>query len=371
MAFRSDGVKPISSLILKIAGNCNLDCSYCYWFKQPDVRSTYRNMSEGVVNQFLVRFAHHIRKYELKRFHISLHGGEPLLFPKKRFRALCEALLRIGRESGCDVELSLNTNGTLIDDEWCCIFAEFIHNVGVSIDGPQEAHDSHRVDLQGRGTFNKVIQGVRFLEKHHIKFGVLSVSNHKTKPKELLSLLVTELKLKSFDVLIPDATYINPPEASISEFYIELFDLYTESLVYQGVKIRILNEWARTCLGIQSRTQSVGNGCVRTVMIKHDGRIEPLDVLHNLGDAYKPGRLNVFENELNDITADPFWNLVYTESAKIPEECRGCRHEFSCGGGNIVERWSSEREFANKSIYCADLMRIYDHISNFLNKQLA
>jgi uncharacterized protein len=328
-------------------------------------------MSKPVVDAFLTNFETHIRKFGLKSFHLSLHGGEPLLFPKERFRELCLSVKKIGEKLGCKIEISVNSNGTLIDDEWCQIFKDCVDYIGVSIDGPKTVHDLVRVDLKGSGSFDRVLRGVRCLQNAGITFGILCVVNSASRPQELVSLFVDELCVKSFDILIPDATYDNPPSFSVADFYTELFDIYTTSLVPRGVRVRILREWTRTCLGFGSRTQSIGRGPIRTVMIKQNGRIEPLDTLHNLGDKYNPGNLTVFDNQINDITDDPLWREVYYASSTVPKECNTCVHRQSCGGGNVVERWSSRNGFSNKSVYCDDLLKIYDHVSEFISSTLA
>ena len=361
---------PISSLILKIAGNCNLNCTYCYWFKKAEVRTTYGNMSVEVEERFLQRFDEHLHLHSLSRFHISMHGGEPLLFPKARFRRLCERLRAIGDTRGCQIEISVNTNGTLIDREWCDIFRQWVNNVGVSIDGPKAIHDRLRIDLNGKGSYDRVMVGVNFLRAAEIHFGILCVANPDSNPTALVKLFVEDLKIKSFDVLIPDATHDSPPVSSISSYYNELFDIYLQDLAPQGIKIRILQELVRTSLGFPTRTQSVGQGPIRTIMVKQDGQIEPLDTLHNLAEKYSPTNLSVFNNKLNDITADPIWLKLYFESSDTPRECRTCRHKNSCGGGNVVERWSSANGFDNKSVYCSDLMKIYDHVGERILEHL-
>jgi uncharacterized protein len=362
--------RPISSVILKIAGNCNLDCTYCYWFRLPDARRTYGNMSPEVVDAFLERFERHLQEHKLTRFHFSLHGGEPLLFPKHRFADLCQRLRMIGQRHACDIEISVNSNGTLVDDEWCAIFRGLVDHVGISIDGPRQIHDARRIDLLGRGTYDKVLEGIACLKRNGIKYGVLSVASPDTNAIELVKLLVDELGVNNFDVLIPDATHDAPPNRSIAAFYIALYDLYSEQLVERGVKIRILQEWVRSCLGFQSRTQSIGRGLVRTVMVKQDGKIEPVDTLHNLAEFYVPGPLSVFNSELNAITQDPLWLRVYSESERIPTDCLSCRHKNTCGGGNIVERWSTVRGFDNRNVYCSDLQQIYDHVCASLEQHL-
>lgn len=362
---------PLSSLILKIAGNCNLNCTYCYWFKKPGVRETLGNMEVSVVAKLICRLSSHISKYSLKKFHISLHGGEPLLFPKQRFISLCEDLAKIAQLHDCEIKISINTNATLIDKEWAEIFKKYIHNVGISIDGPKEINDKFRIDLRGKGSFDRVKNGVAILRAFNIDFGILCVAQAECSPRRLLETVVHEFNVSSFDVLIPDSTHSidekNVPK--ISRFYRELFDIWIDEYLDKGVKIRIFKNIMRLLLGFSSSVQTVGLGGVGTTMIMPDGKIEPLDVLHYLGKYSEETGASIFDSELQSVVETEGWLQVWKSSQVLPDNCRKCQFQKSCGGGHIVSRWSIENGFNNRSVYCEQLKEVFSHVATRMLEQ--
>lgn len=363
----------LSSVILKISGNCNLNCSYCYWFKKPGVRETLGNMSQDVVNAFIEKLGAHIKKYKLKTFHISLHGGEPLLFQKTRFVSLCEDLKKVGDHNCCDIRISINTNAVLVDDEWAAILKAYVHNVGISIDGPKAVHDRYRIDLKGGGSFDRVKTAAKILKSWDINYGVLCVAQADCDARELLQTMVEEFGAKSFDVLIPDATHQTPENEipKISKFYKELFDVWIEEYVSEGVNIRIFKNIMRLLMGFSSSVQSVGLGGVGTTMIMPGGEIEALDVLHYLGQHFRETGRNIFTSELQDVVSSKEWLSVWDASQKLPAGCSECQFKGSCGGGHIVSRWSLINDFNNKSVYCDQLKEIFSHVANHIHRSEA
>src|SRR5262245_48416471 len=168
---------PISQLLLKVAARCNIDCSYCYWFRDASVYQKPKLMSAEVLSQFLLRLEEHIVRHHLEEFTLILHGGEPLLWGIENFRRIGRECRAISRRSGCPIQLAVTTNGILIDDRWVDCLKTHEISVTISLDGPSHIHDIHRRTFQGRGTHAAVEQAVRLLQAEDVPVNALAVCN--------------------------------------------------------------------------------------------------------------------------------------------------------------------------------------------------
>ena len=347
-------------LLFKVASRCNINCSYCYWFRDDAVYAKPNVLPLEVENLFLERLNQHIKQYGLNKFSILLHGGEPLLLGKRRFIGLLAKLLMIQERTECSLHISMTSNGTLIDDEWAQILAGFRVSVTISIDGPQQTHDRYRRDFRGDGTYDSVQQGISKLRANDIEPGILAVCQPDNSPAELVQFFVDEMNFKHFDVLVPDATHEDKP-ASIASYYKELFDIW---LGYNNrdINIRFLNSVLVGLLGGESYSEALGYGPIQTVSVLSDGSLEPLDVLRIAGNGSTHTGLNLLDHTFQDLTQNPVWMEAYNASFELCSTCNSCVYKYACGGGFLPHRWSSENRFENPSVYCHDLQEIFQHV---------
>ena len=357
-----------TGILLKLSARCNINCTYCYWFRDPDVYSKPRLLLQEVEDALICKLGAHIRSNAISEFRIILHGGEPLLYGKERFRSLCSRLRDLENTSACNIRISVMSNGILIDTEWAKLFCKYRINVGVSLDGPSSIHDNARIDFQKRGTFERVVRGIRVLQDAGINPGILSVCHPEADPEIFLQ-LVHDLKVKSFDVLVPDATHSDQPP-SIADFYIKLFDLWEDVYSDKGISIRFFEGIIRGLLGARSGTQSIGYGPVDTVTVMPDGSLEALDVARIIAPGATRSLINLLINDFDAIEQDPLWREILNASTELNPVCNACVWRNCCGGGHIVSRWSDDARFDNPSVYCADLKKIIGHVWNRINTTL-
>ena len=171
-----------NTIILKLASRCNLDCTYCYWFRDRTVFDKPALLTEAAQAGLLRAIQSHIRANSLDVFNLVFHGGEPLLFGKARFAKLCEQVRSIESSGKCKLSLGVTTNGVLIDSEWVSLFKDFRVSVTLSIDGPRESHDRYRIDHKGEGSYSKVMLGLTELRKGGIEPKVLAVCDLEADP---------------------------------------------------------------------------------------------------------------------------------------------------------------------------------------------
>lgn len=348
-------------LLVKLAQRCNINCTYCYWFRDADVYKKPSLLTVEAEDAFCERLEQHIDEFGLDQFRIVFHGGEPLLFPKRRFVSLMEKLIDIEERTGCFIQRGVCTNGILIDPEWVDILYDYGVYVTVSVDGPKKIHDKNRIDHKGRGTHADVLRGLKHLRAGGIEPGLITVCNPETDPEQIISFVVDKLEIKHFDILPPDATHAdNPPQ--IADYFIKLFDVWYDRYAAQGVRISTLDAMIRGLVGNFSTADTIGLGPIETVTLMSDGSLEPLDVLRIVGDGSTKTDVSVLKHAIQAVENDPRWRAAYEASVNPCATCKQCEFLDACGGGHLATRWSAERQFDNPSVYCESWKRIFTHI---------
>lgn len=354
------------TIIFKAAAECNLRCDYCYWFADPTVLAGRPIASERVSQKLVTRLVEYLKDQSCETLTVSFHGGEPLLFGKKRFASLCSDL-----KTRCDnrIRLSCQTNGTLIDEEWISIFRHFDVQVGVSIDGPRHIHDMRRTGKHGSPSHQATVRGFECLQAAGLDPGILAVWSPAASAKELTDYFISELDAKWFDILLMDATYDTPVE-ECAIFYCDLFDIWLNDLINRGVTVRICEAIARTLLGLSSGMESIGRGHVSTLGINTEGNYELLDVLNIAGTGLARTDHSVFDTSLMEFMEAPAYLNQVAASYNLCDKCQACRFKDECGGGYLPSRWSSRTGFNNPSAHCSSLYKIFDHCEERVRHRL-
>jgi uncharacterized protein len=168
MALDAGPPGPLELLVVQPTPFCNINCSYCYL---ADRQSTRRMSARTLEQTFAWVFASGLVRAP---FTLLWHAGEPLVVPREFYRTAAALLERYNRPPVA-IHHALQTNATLIDDDWCRLFLEHGIHPGVSVDGPAFLHDRHRRTRQGQGTLDRVLRGIRLLREHGVPFYVITV----------------------------------------------------------------------------------------------------------------------------------------------------------------------------------------------------
>jgi uncharacterized protein len=360
---------PNAYLLVKVAARCNIDCSYCYWFRDQSVYAKPKVMNAAVLTQLLKRIEEQIIRFSLKEFSMLLHGGEPMLWGIANFRLMAEECRAISARTGCAFDLAMTTNGVLIDEAWLDCFERNDIHVTLSIDGPSHIHDIHRRTFQGGPTHALVEEAVRLLQKRGIQFGVLAVCNPAYHPEEFVDYF-RGMAINDFDIMYPDATFDeNPPH--VAQFYCDLFDLWLEAnRDKRTLHIRSIENMVAGLLGGRSKSEEIGYAPQEVCTILTDGSMEPLDVLRIAGDGSTQTTFNIFDNTLEDIKCEPRWSMTREASLNLSDKCKQCRFLEPCGGGYLPHRFSKHNGFDNPSVYCDDLYATLSYIQSSLEKHV-
>jgi uncharacterized protein len=361
--------QPISQLLVKVASRCNIDCSYCYWFRDAAVYDKPKLMSPEVLHRLLQRIEEHVTRNSLVDFPIILHGGEPLLWGAENFHRIAEACEAITARTGCDIPIAVTTNGLLIDDEWLDCFEARNISVAISLDGPAHIHDVHRRTFQGDGTHAAVERAARLLVSRDIGVSALAVCNPAYLPKEYAEFFAG-CGIANYDIMIPDATVDEKPP-SIASFYNALFDVWLEAnRSGPTVNIRIIADMIAALLGNNSPTEGVGHKPIELCTVMTDGSVEAHDVLRIAGDGFTNTKFNIFDHAIDDVRNEPRWKAARDSSIKLCETCRHCKFMNACGGGYLPHRFSRKNGYDNPSVYCDDLYAMFENMQSVLESYL-
>lgn len=357
------------NFIVKIAGACNLNCSYCYMYNMGDTSflTKPKVMHQEIALQTLKKIYEYTERNSISEITLVLHGGEPLLVGRKWMEWYLESINQLAPE-GLKVNISLQTNGTLIDVEWITLFKQYNVSFGISIDGPPEAHDRFRVDHAGRGSYAQVRRAIELLVrlgKEAPKWGVLIVANPEHSSVEVYNHLL-ELGVKRMDFLWPDYHYNQPPpwpKGSLAQYYKSLFDIWYRNKDL-SIEIRWFENAIRLLLSGETKLDALGPQALTELVIETDGSIEPLDALRTCKDSMTRIGLNVSSNNIEDIYETELFKMCLHNQSLLPDQCHTCPVYEACGAGYMPHRWSDERGFQNTSIHCLDLYETLSHIKN-------
>lgn len=363
----------VSWIVLKVAQRCNLNCTYCYVYNRGDDtwRSRPKLLSPAVAAQLAVRIKAHAEAYGLEEFMVELHGGEALLLGKRRMREMLD-ILKAGCE-GVNLRFIMQTNGLLLDVAWLELLDEYGVKFGISFDGPPEIADRQRVYLNGRGSTRDLLDKVAALRAATPLFdklfsGGLCVINAETSGEEMVRWMMAQ-GLKSFDFLLPDASYDNLPDdwpgvGVYRRFLIEAFD-YWLSLGENAPQIRLFELMMMGLMGRKPALDALGGELRAICVVETNGAIGVLDTLRICGDLYASDQLNVFDHGL-DVHAAHYGIDQIQEPC---DQCKACPYFQACGGGYLPHRYDGE-SFANPSLYCEALAGLSERMVELLRREL-
>ncbi len=364
---------------------CNLDCKYCFYlekenlFPQPHKWAMSSDVLDSYIRQYIEAQPSHV-------VHFAWQGGEPTLLGVQFFR---EAVaLQKKYSNGKTIQNALQTNGTLINDEWGQFLGEFGFLVGISIDGPRELHDYYRVDKGGAPTFDRVMRGIAKLKEHEVEFNTLTVVNRKnsTYPLEVYRFLkevgsgfmqfIPIVERKSAEPRSDGLVLIQPSFAGQAQ----VTDWSVEPRAYGEFLARIFDEWV---------TRDVGHFCVQHFDVALENWLG-LDAslcvfrstcgsamaMEHTGDLYSCDHFVYPENKLGNITEASLEQMVTSAQQvafgqdklrTLPRMCRECSVRFACHGECPKHRFMTTPDGEPGLNYlCAGYKYFFQHIAPYM-----
>lgn len=331
---------------------CNLDCAYCYYLEKEKMypgTSNFR-MSEETLEVFTRKYIHEQPGPEVT---FVWQGGEPALLGLDYYKTALRFQKKYG--SGKQIHNSFQTNGVLLNDEWCQFFRENNFLIGISIDGPEKLHDAYRLNKGGKGTFSKVVRGIELLKKHKVDFNTLTVVNdiNSEKPLEVYHFL--KQIGSGFIQFIPIIEYISadhsPEKLSLvlpehkTKKEAELAPWSVRPLKFGKFLSAIFDEWVKKDVGryfVQIFDATLANeaGVPAGICVFNERCGDALAIEHN-GDIYSCDHFVYPEYKLGNINTSTLKKmLLLPEQQKfgddkydtLPLQCKQCDVYKYCRG---------------------------------------
>jgi uncharacterized protein len=362
---------PFQQFIVKAHSRCNLSCSYCYVYEMADQawRQQPKRMSGPIAAKVAERIAEHARRHQLPSVEVILHGGEPLLAGP---RWLTELTSSLRARVPAQVNIGMQTNGTLLRPPLLDTLKELGIRVGVSLDGDAEATGRHRAYANGRNSFADVANGLDLLNSpgyRDIYSGILCTVDVQNDPVATYEALL-KFNPPAVDLLLPHANWSCPPPGSgYADWLITVFDRWYSAPV-QETRIRMFSELIQLIWGQPGAVEGLGLQPSTLVVIETDGTIKQLD---SLSSAY-PGAADTGRHVLTDsfdaVLDHPTTVARQLGARALSPQCQACPVVAICGGGLYPHRYRSGSGFRHPSVYCADLLRLITHLRDRVGRDL-
>jgi uncharacterized protein len=366
------------TFILKVQRDCNLDCDYCYVYHMADQswRQKPGLMSPPVVKALAERIQEHVVKHQPSKIDIVFHGGEPLLggvpYLVEIKRAI-EAVLSPGVAS-----FGMQTNGVLLSIPVLDTLLREKIGFGISLDGPREVNDLHRVSRGGRqGSHERVIAALSNIAQHPAKelfSGYLAVIQVDYPPEALIEYFAS-IGAQRLDLLLPHGDWDSlppgmayPEEGKYGRWLIQAFDCWFDR--FPHIRLRFFSDLLKLFFSGQNVVESLGLGAKSIVVVETDGAIEGLDTLRAVKEGATDIGLNVLSHPFDEALSHPAVLSRYLGEDALGQLCRECRYKNVCGGGYLPHRYSHSLGYLNPSVYCKDLFDLCQHVAKRLGEEI-
>jgi len=354
---------------------CNLQCSYCFFLNKERLYPGSRfRMSDDVLETYIRQL---IESHQNQRVTVSWQGGEPTLMGIDFFKKAIIFQEKY-RKPGMIFENILQTNGTLLNDEWCEFFRKHDFLVGISIDGPQHLHDLHRLDKQGKPTFDRVMRGLRLLQKHGVDYNILTTVNrvNADHPLEVYRFLRDEAKT-SWMQFIPAIERLKDGVVTMYQEGTTVSERSVQPRQFGDFLNTIFDEWVRHDVGkvfVQTFEAAVRNwlGLPSSGMCVFDATCGHGLALEHNGDLYACDHFVEPEYFLGNIQQSHMLELVASEAQRtfgrnklelLPRSCRECEVWFACKGECPKNRFGATPDGEPGLNYlCAGYQAFFRHI---------
>lgn len=364
-------------IVLKVAERCNLACSYCYYFYQEfDNAKSPPIIRRDVVEQ-LARFLKDAAlATTIDHFNVVLHGGEPLLLKKKYFDEIC-TYLRTELEGYVGVDFSIQTNGVLIDEDWIELFSKHRINAGISIDGLQVDHDRLRPDKQGRGSYDRAINGLRLLQQavkdgRLRSAGVLGVVPAHVSGEAFLKHLIVDLQVNSPGLNFPRGGWDSQDAIewnADTEARRELVITWLRDHIHP--KFSYITHFADVFFGMMSDegAKNLDRKMSRRhhiLTVSSSGEMLVDDNLLGLDGDLSQTPMTIFDSSFLDFLASPAWQQLQRAVDTVPTACKECVWYRTCRSGNLYNRYSKADGFQPHSVLCDSIKVMTEEMATYL-----
>ena len=376
--------KPLYVMLKPAGAHCNLACKYCYYLEKNKLYPTAQRhlMSNEMLEQFTREY---IEAQTMNQVLFTWHGGEPLLRSIDFYR---KALSLQQKYAGSRrIDNVIQTNGTLLTDEWCEFFAQNHWLVGISIDGPQPDHDHYRLTAAGKPSWKKVMQGIKLLKKHGVEWNAMAVVNayNANHPLEFYRFFkengcqflqftpIVERLTRHEDgrtlASLADKDEISLSEASVAPeqwgyFLCAIFDEWVRKDVGK-IFVEIFDCTLANWMGISPGICAYSKECGHAGVMEHNGDVYSCD--HFVFPEYKLG--NIRDHSLIDMLyGEQQQEFSRLKHSSLPRQCKECDMEFACHGECPKNRFMKDKYGDSGLNYlCPGYYHYYQHVAPYMD----
>lgn len=376
--------KPLYVMLKPAGAHCNLACKYCYYLEKNKLYPTAQRhlMSDEMLEQFTREY---IEAQTMNQVLFTWHGGEPLLRSIDFYRKALS--LQQKYAGGRRIDNVIQTNGTLLTDEWCEFFAQNHWLVGISIDGPQPDHDHYRLTAAGKPSWQKVMQGIKLLKKHGVEWNAMAVVNayNANHPLEFYRFFkengcqflqftpIVERLTRHEDgrtlASLADKDEISLSEASVAPeqwgyFLCAIFDEWVRKDVGK-IFVEIFDCTLANWMGISPGICAYSKECGHAGVMEHNGDVYSCD--HFVFPEYKLG--NIRDHSLIDMLyGEQQQEFSRLKHSSLPRQCKECDMEFACHGECPKNRFMKDKYGDSGLNYlCLGYYHYYQHVAPYMD----
>ena len=376
--------KPLYVMLKPAGAHCNLACKYCYYLEKNKLYPTAQRhlMSDEMLEQFTREY---IEAQTMNQMLFTWHGGEPLLRSIDFYRKALS--LQQKYAGGRRIDNVIQTNGTLLTDEWCEFFAQNHWLVGISIDGPQPYHDHYRLTAAGKPSWQKVMQGIKLLKKHGVEWNAMAVVNayNVNHPLEFYRFFkengcqflqftpIVERLTRHEDgrtlASLADKNEIPLSEASVAPeqwgyFLCAIFDEWVRKDVGK-IFVEIFDCTLANWMGISPGICAYSKECGHAGVMEHNGDVYSCD--HFVFPEYKLG--NIRDHSLIDMLyGEQQQEFSRLKHSSLPRQCKECDMEFACHGECPKNRFMKDKYGDSGLNYlCPGYYHYYQHVAPYMD----
>ena len=376
--------KPLYVMLKPAGAHCNLACKYCYYLEKNKLYPTAQRhlMSNEMLEQFTREY---IEAQTMNQVLFTWHGGEPLLRSIDFYRKALS--LQQKYAGGRRIDNVIQTNGTLLTDEWCEFFAQNHWLVGISIDGPQPYHDHYRLTAAGKPSWKKVMQGIKLLKKHGVEWNAMAVVNayNANHPLEFYRFFkengcqflqftpIVERLTRHEDgrtlASLADKDEISLSEASVTPeqwgyFLCAIFDEWVRKDVGK-IFVEIFDCTLANWMGISPGICAYSKECGHAGVMEHNGDVYSCD--HFVFPEYKLG--NIRDHSLIDMLyGEQQQEFSRLKHSSLPRQCKECDMEFACHGECPKNRFMKDKYGDSGLNYlCPGYYHYYQHVAPYMD----
>jgi len=385
-ALKSSEPRAFSSMVKPIGSACNLDCSYCYYLdKAPTIYGDQQPvMSMELLEEYTRQY---IEANEVPEVTFVWHGGEPLMAGLEYYRKAIGFQQKYA--GGKTIINSLQTNGTLLNADWCRFFHDHNFLIGISIDGPRDIHDAFRVNKAGRPTFDKVMAGISQMVQYKVEYNTLSVINIKSEGRGAEVYRFLKSVGSRFMQFLPAVEHVLPAvngkrpvivkpgtQGSVmapwsvsapgyGRFMTDIFDEWVLSDVgtyFVQAFDMTLAQWVGVKPGLCIYSETCGDA----VVVEHNGDVYSCD--HFVYPEFKLG--NILETELTDLyQSQKQFDFGIRKRNNLPRQCLRCEYYFVCRGECPKHRFlKTEYGEDNLNALCEGFKYYYHHVAPYMDQ---